>query len=86
MFWFIYVLYYYIFEEEFVWKFLEVVLNNKKLKVWYWLCKKNKKIEFVCLFVRIVYDVKFGRWYFLVVKEEEVLVFLVWRVEKIEIL
>ncbi|WAM36222.1 helix-turn-helix transcriptional regulator [Caldicellulosiruptor acetigenus] len=86
MFWFTYVPHHYILEEELVWKFLEAASNNKKLKVWYWLRKKNKKTEFVCLPVRIVYDVKLGRWYFLVAKEEEVLALPAWRVEKIEIL
>ncbi|WPX10166.1 helix-turn-helix transcriptional regulator [Anaerocellum danielii] len=86
VFWFTYVPHHYILEEELVWKFLEAASNNKKIKVWYYTRKNKKKIELVCVPVRIVYDVKLGRWYFLVAREEEVLALPAWRIEKIEIL
>ncbi|ADQ08287.1 Peptidase C54 [Caldicellulosiruptor hydrothermalis 108] len=86
MFWFTYIPHHYILEEELVWKFLEAASNNKKIKVWYYPRKKRQSVEFVCTPVRIVYDVKLGRWYFVVLRGEGLSALPVWRTEKIEIL
>jgi len=86
MFWFTYVPHHHVLEENLVWQFLEAAQTNKKIKVLYCPRNKKQKIEFVCIPARIVYDVKLGRFYFLVLKEEEISALPSWRTEKIEIL
>jgi len=86
IFWFTYIPHHYILEEELVWNFLEAASNRKKIKVWYFPRRKRQKSEFVCTPVRIVYDVKLGRWYFLVLKENEIAALPASRIERLEIL
>ncbi|ADQ47362.1 hypothetical protein Calkro_2562 [Caldicellulosiruptor kronotskyensis 2002] len=86
LFWFTYVPHHYILEEELVWKFLEAASNNKKIKVWYYPRQKRHLSDFSCIPVRIIYDVKLGRWYFMVLRGEDLSALPVWRTEKIEIL
>ncbi|BCS82452.1 helix-turn-helix transcriptional regulator [Anaerocellum diazotrophicum] len=86
LFWFTYIPHHYILEEELVWKFLVAASNNKNIRVWYYPRQKRQITEFICTPVRIVYDVKLGRWYFMVLKEDDLSALPVWRIEKIEIL
>lgn len=86
LFWFTYVPHHYILDEELVWRFWQAASSGRKIKVWYYPRSKNERKEYTCIPLRIIYDVKLGRWYFIVLNEKEINTLPASRVEKIEIL
>lgn len=87
LFWFTYVPHHYILDEELVWKFWQAASERKKIKVWYYPRNKGEKQEYDrCIPLRIIYDVKLGRWYFIVIFNQAINAFPAARVEGIEIL
>lgn len=82
LFWFTYVPHHYILDEELVWKFWQAASSGRKIKVWYYPRGKNVRKEYTCVPLRIIYDVKLGRWYFIVLFEKAINTFPASRVEK----
>ncbi|MEZ0537851.1 helix-turn-helix transcriptional regulator [Caldicellulosiruptoraceae bacterium PP1] len=75
-----------VLDEEYVWQFLIAISLFKKVFIKY-QTNKNGIQEFNCIPIKVILDRKFGRWYFIVLKEDKKISALpVHRVQDIEIL
>ncbi|WAM33875.1 helix-turn-helix transcriptional regulator [Caldicellulosiruptor morganii] len=86
LFWFTYIPHHYVLDEEIVWRFWYAASLGNKVKIWYYPRSGSQKKEYSCIPLRIIYDVKLGRWYFIILDEKEINTLPASRVEKIEIL